>query len=148
MKKVICVLLMFVVIMTMVMTAYAEPANNRTDAMDILTEYARNNGMHWWIEDHYDAESETRFSLLTTSKEYLLDQFGIDFESVGIDGFKTAYKNLYDDYYPEANAKIRIAPVEIYKDTMIYELMVATDIDMEPETEGATKCGRALFVVY
>lgn len=147
MKKVFCVVMMFVVVM-MVSAAIAEPANNRSDAMDILEKYAKDNGMTWWIEDHYDAETETRFSLLTASNEYLLEEYGIDFGESTIDEFIEAYKGLYDKYYPEAHAVIKVAPVDVVNDTIIYELMVATDIDMEPDYEGSTKCGRALFVVY
>ena len=104
--------------------------------------------MYWWIQRHYDAETETRFALLTADHEYLLDMYGIDFGNSTVGEFENWYKGMYDKSYPQAHAQVRVSPVDIIDDTIIYELVVKTDIDMEPSNEEIVKNGRALFVVY
>ena len=146
MKKVIFVVMMFAVIM-MVSAVYAEPASTWFEARNILVEYAKENEMNWWIESHVDRSSETRFDILTADKQSLME-YGFDFGNHTCEEFAEFLEEQYSLQLPEADVDVKVVPCDVYKDTVIWELLVTSNIDLEPNNKEVVKNGRALFVVY
>jgi hypothetical protein len=135
------------VVMAVVITAVAEKVDNWYDAKELLEEYATENNMNWWLEDHYEESIETKFSLLTADKAYVKENYGFDFDKDSIEDFEKLYEK---EWLEQLNIQVdvKVCITDIYKDNNIYELLITSEEDMSPERDEITKCGRALFIVY